>query len=105
MRRNNQVAVLNKIIHERARLLILTYLTSNEKKEISFNELQEKLEFTSGNLSIQLKKLNEAQYVKINKTFKDNKPYTTVLITPQGAKALNSYIEEMERIIRTLKRN
>jgi len=105
MRRNNRVAVLNKIIHEQARLLILTYLTSNEKKEISFNELQEKLEFTSGNLSIQLKKLNEAQYVKINKTFKDNKPYTTVLITPRGAKALNSYIEEMEGIIRTLKRS
>ena len=99
------MAVLNKIIHEQARLLILTYLTSNEKKEISFNELQEKLEFTSGNLSIQLKKLNEAQYVKINKTFKDNKPYTTVLITPRGAKALNSYIEEMEGIIRTLKRS
>ena len=99
------MAALNKIIHERARLLILTYLTSNEKKEISFNELQEKLEFTSGNLSIQLKKLNEAQYVKINKTFKDNKPYTTVLITPRGAKALTRYIEEMEGIIRTLKRN
>jgi DNA-binding MarR family transcriptional regulator len=105
VRRNNQVAVLNKIIHERARLLILTYLVSNEKKEISFNELQEKLKFTSGNLSIQLKKLNEAQYVKINKTFKDNKPYTTVLISPQGEKALYSYIEEMEGIIKTLKRN
>ncbi len=99
------MAVLNKIIHERARLLILTYLMSNEKKEISFNELQEKLEFTSGNLSIQLKKLNEAEYVKINKTYKDNKPYTTVLITTRGVKALNSYIEEMEGIIRTLKRS
>jgi DNA-binding HxlR family transcriptional regulator len=62
MRRNNQVAALNKIIHERARLLILTYLTSNQKKEISFNELQENLEFSSGNLSIQLKKLKEAGY-------------------------------------------
>ena len=99
------MAVLNKIIHERARLLILTYLATNEKKEISFNELQKELEFSSGNLSIQLKKLNEAQYVTINKTFKDNKPYTTVFITTQGAKALNSYIEEMEGIIKTLKRN
>jgi DNA-binding MarR family transcriptional regulator len=99
------VAALNKIIHERARLLILTYLTSNEKREVSFTELQEKLEFTSGNLSIQLKKLKEAEYVEIDKTFKDNKPYTTVLITHQGTKALNSYIEEMEGIIRTLKRN
>ena len=99
------MAALNKIIHERARLLILTYLMSNEKREISFNELQEKLEFTSGNLSIQLKKLKKAEYVEINKTFKDNKPYTTVLITPQGANALNAYIEEMEGIIQTLKRN
>jgi DNA-binding MarR family transcriptional regulator len=103
MRRNNQVAALNKIIHERARLLILTYLTSNQKKEISFSELQENLEFTSGNLSIQLKKLKEAGYLTIQKTFKDNKPYTIVSITPQGIKALNSYIEEMEGIIKTLK--
>jgi len=66
-------------------------------------DLQEQLEFTSGNLSIQLKKLKEANYIEINKTFKDNKPYTTVLITPQGANALNSYIEEMEGIIKTLK--
>ncbi len=99
------MAALNKIIHERARLLILTYLASNEKREVSFNELQEKLEFTSGNLSIQLKKLKKAEYLEINKTFKDNKPYTTVLITPQGAKALNAYIEEMEALIQTLKRN
>ncbi len=105
MRRNNQVAALNKIIHERARLLILTYLMSNQKKEISFNELQEQLQFTSGNLSIQLKKLKEAEYVEIHKTFKDNKPYTTILITPQGAKALTAYIEEMEALIQTLKKN
>ena len=97
------MAALNKIIHERARLLILTYLTSNQKKEISFNELQENLEFSSGNLSIQLKKLKEAGYLSIQETFKDNKPYTTVSITPQGIKALNSYIEEMEGIIKTLK--
>jgi DNA-binding MarR family transcriptional regulator len=99
------VAALDKIIHERARLLILTYLMSNQKKEISFNELQEQLQFTSGNLSIQLKKLKEAEYVEIHKTFKDNKPYTTILITPQGAKALTAYIEEMEALIQTLKKN
>ena len=44
---------LDKIIHERARLLILTHRASMDKKEISFNALQEKLGFTSGNLSIQ----------------------------------------------------
>ena len=54
---------LNKMIHERARLLILTYLASKDKKEISFNELQERLDFSSGNLSVQLRKLQQADYV------------------------------------------
>ena len=95
---------LDKIIHERARLLILTYLASNEKKETSFNELQANLEFSSGNLSVQLRKLQQAAYIDIQKTFKNNKPYTTVSITPQGTDALSRYIEEMEAIIKTLKR-
>lgn len=95
---------IDKIIHERARLLILTYLASNEKKEISFNEFQEKLGFTSGNLSIQLKKLKEANYIEIHKTFKDNKPHTTIQVTAEGTQALNAYIDEMESIINALKR-
>ena len=94
---------IDKLIHERTRLLILTYLASSEKQEISFNELQDKLELTSGNLSIQLKKLKEAEYIKMNKTFKDNKPYTTIFLTPNGVEALNAYIEEMESIINMLK--
>jgi len=98
------VAAIDKIIHERARLMILTYLASNEKQEISFNELQEKLEFTSGNLSVQLKKLKEAEYIDIHKTYKDNKPYTTIHVTPEGSDALNAYINEMESIINSLKR-
>ena len=94
---------IDKLIHERTRLLILTYLASSEKQEISFNELQDKLELTSGNLSIQLKKLKEAEYIKMNKTFKDNKPYTTIFLTPNGAEAVKAYIEEMESIINMLK--
>jgi DNA-binding MarR family transcriptional regulator len=92
------------MIHERARLLILTYLASNDKKEISFNELQERLDFSSGNLSVQLRKLQQANYIDIHKTFKENKPYTTVSITSPGADALKSYVEEMEGIIKTLKK-
>lgn len=98
------MAPIDKIIHERARLLILTYLASNERQEISFNELQEKLDFTSGNLSIQLKKLKEVKYLEINKTFKNNKPYTTIQVTPEGTEALNKYIEEMEGIIHALRK-
>ena len=95
---------IDKIIHERSRLLILTHLASNEKREISFNALQEKLGFTSGNLSVQLKKLRQAQYVEIKKTFKDNKPYTTVSITMEGIKALNRYLDEMEGLIKSLRK-
>ncbi len=95
---------LNKIIHERARLLILTYLASSENTEISFNELKEELDFTSGNLSVQLKKLGTVGYLEIHKTFKDNKPYTTVSITLEGESALQDYVEEMENIIKLLKK-
>lgn len=94
---------LNKIIHERARLLILTYLASKEQIRVSFNELLEELGFTSGNLSIQLKKLQGVDYVDIEKTFRDNKPYTSVSITPEGSEALNAYVNEMESIISAMR--
>ena len=98
------MAAIDKIIHEPARLLILTYLAGNEKDEISFNELLENLELTSGNLSIQLKKLKEVKYLRISKTFKDNRPHTTVSITPQGIAALDRYVEGMNAIIESLKK-
>ena len=94
---------LNKIIHERSRLLILIHLISNKDKEISFNDIRNKLKLTSGNLSVQLKKLSEADYIKIRKSYKDNKPHTAVIITPKGIKAFNSYLEEMEDLIKELK--
>ena len=94
---------LNKLIHERSRLLILTHLASNKDIEVSFNDIKDKLDFTPGNLSIQLKKLNEADYINISKSFRDNKPHTAVSITVKGIKALNDYLEEMEELIKGLK--
>ncbi len=99
------MSTLDKIIHDHSRLRILTYLASSNKTEVSFNELKEKLEFTSGNLSIQLKKLKDVEYISIEKTFKENKSHTTLNISKKGLTALNSYIEEMEKIIQTLKNN
>ncbi len=93
----------NKIIHERSRLLILTHLGSNRGNEVSFNDLKEKLAFTPGNLSIQLKKLDEAGFIRISKSFRENKPHTAVAITPEGIKALNSYLDEMENLIKGLR--
>ncbi len=98
------MAKLDKIIHERARLRILTYLASSDRNVISFNELQEKLAFSSGNLSIQLKKLKEVSYLEINKSFKDNKPYTTISLTSKGSQALNEYVAEMETLIGALRK-
>lgn len=92
----------DKVIHERGRLLILTFLASADSKSSSFSELQERLSFTSGNLSIQLKTLQKAGYVVIRKQFKDNKPLTTASITPSGRKALSKYLEEMQRLIQMI---
>ena len=94
---------LNKIIHEQSRLKILTFLAGRKENDVSFNELQDKLGFTSGNLSVQLKKLDEAEYVTIEKIFKDNKPHTTTSITREGRKALEEYIQEMDEIIQSLR--
>ncbi|MBW1944827.1 MAG: transcriptional regulator [Deltaproteobacteria bacterium] len=96
---------IDKVIHERARLLIMTYLASQGKSAVSFNELLEKLDFTPGNLSIQLKRLKSAKYVKIKKSFRDNKPHTTVSLTATGGNALTGYVNEMEAIIKTLKKD
>lgn len=93
----------DKIIHERARLLILSYLASNAEKRIPFNELKENLELTAGNLSVQLKNLEEAGYLKIHKKIKDNKPETSVSLTPDGLAALMDYLQQMEGLINKVK--
>lgn len=93
----------DKVIHERVRLFIVTLLASSDKKSCSFGEIQKKLDMTSGNLSVQLKTLGEAGYVTITKQFKDNKPLTTVSLTPEGRVALTTYVDEMEAVLLSLK--
>lgn len=93
------MAELKKIIHERARLLILTYLAKAEESDVSFSELKKDLDISSGNLSVQLNKLKDAGYIKINKSFKDSRPLTSIVITSVGIRALSEYFEEMEKMI------
>jgi len=95
--------IKNKVIHERSRLLILSYLTGSETGSAAFMELQKILEFTRGNLSIQLKILQEAGYVSIKKKFKDKKPRTTVSLTEKGRQEIKNYLKEMEKIIKNIK--
>lgn len=98
------MAELNKIIHERARLLILTYLARNEENEVSFSDLKNELDISSGNLSVQLSKLKEVGLIEIDKRFQDNRPLTSIVITPQGLDSLNAYFDEMEKMIRSLRK-
>lgn len=93
----------NKLLQERSRLLILSYLMGKETNSARFMDLQKALNLTRGNLSIQVKKLGEAQYVAIEKQFVNNKPQTTVYITEQGIVALKNYLIEMEKIIEATK--
>ena len=95
--------VSDKIVHERARLLILTYLASHERNAVPFGEIREKLDFTAGNLSVQLKTLEEAGYIRITKEFKDNKPLTQASLSAKGSTALKRYVEQMDGLIKRLK--
>lgn len=95
---------MDKIIHERARLLILSYLAAGEYKKVPFLELKQKLDLTAGNLSIQLRNLEEAGYVIIEKRIDGRKPATDVMLTPEGMKALHEYLTEMEELIKSVKK-
>ncbi len=92
--------IKDKIIHERSRLLILSYLAGSETGKATFMELQKAIGFSRGNLSIQIKTLLEATYVRVTKKFKDNKPLTTIFLTKRGRLALKHYLKEMEDIIK-----
>jgi DNA-binding MarR family transcriptional regulator len=96
--------VSDKIIHERARLLILSYLASSDAKTVAFGQMRDALDFTAGNLSVQLKTLEEAGYIAITKEFRDNKPLTQAGITLKGSVALKRYLGEMDNLIKRLRK-
>ena len=88
---------IDEVIHGRLRLGIMVYLADAETAD--FTELKTVLEATQGNLSVHLKKLEEAGYVAITKSFRDNKPLTRVAITPQGRQAFGAYLEALGGLI------
>ena len=88
---------IDDVIHGRVRLGIMVYLADAETAD--FTELKTVLEATQGNLSVHLKKLEEAGYVSISKSFRDNKPLTRASITPAGRKAFAAYLEALGGLI------
>jgi DNA-binding MarR family transcriptional regulator len=84
---------LDPILHSQLRLAIVSLLMGVEYAEFSY--IKEETAATQGNLSAQLKKLAEAEYVKIEKTFKNNYPNTTVKLTAKGKKAFENYVRDI----------
>ena len=88
---------LDRIIHERIRLGIVSALAVNE--HLSFNDLKKLLKTTDGNLSVHARKLEEAGYVTCEKYFEGRLPKTEFRLTPPGRRALERYLDHMEAII------
>ena len=87
------------LIHERIRLGILSALAVNQS--LTFNDLKAFLNTTDGNLSVHARKLEEAEYVRCDKSFDGRTPRTTYQLTPAGKKALGKYLDHMESLIKS----
>ena len=94
------VGKIDDVIHGRIRLGIMVYLAESDIAD--FTELKTALKTTQGNLSIHLRKLEEAGYIAIDKSFLGRKPLTRARLTKSGRKALSAYIESMAQLIERL---
>ena len=92
---------LDKVIHERMRLGIISALAANER--LSFSDLKKLLNTTDGNISVHARKLEEAGYVAMEKSFKGRVPLTEYKITREGRKALEKYLDHMEALINAMR--
>ena len=88
---------IDEIIHGRLRLGVMAYLSTADVAE--FNELKARLQTTDGNLSVHLRKLEEAGYVAIKKSFVARKPNTRVRMTDKGREAFLAYLGAMEKLL------
>ena len=91
-------ADLDRLIHERVRLGIVSALAANET--LSFRDLKDLLRTTDGNLSLHARKLEDAGYVVCRKTFDGRMPRTDYRLSASGRRALERYLDHMEALIR-----
>ena len=92
---------LDRLIHERMRLGIVSALAVNDS--LSFNDLKRLMKTTDGNLSVHARKLEDAQYISCDKSFDGRVPRTEYRLTPAGRRALERYLDHMEALIRTMR--
>ena len=88
---------LDPLLHSQLRLAIMSLLIS--VKEADFSYLQEATGATNGNLSIQITKLKDAEYIEVKKSFQNNYPKTTCKITKKGIKAFEKYVEDIKQYL------
>ncbi|HYD87927.1 MAG TPA: transcriptional regulator [Vitreimonas sp.] len=91
------IGKLDDVIHGRVRLGVMAYLAEAEVAD--FTELKTLLDVTQGNLSVHLRKLEEAGYVSIDKSFLDRKPLTRVRMTDAGRQAFAAYLEAIAKLV------
>jgi DNA-binding MarR family transcriptional regulator len=91
------IAGIDEVIHGRLRLGIMAYLSTADSAD--FNELKARLQATDGNLSVHLRKLEEAGYVAIDKSFVGRKPLTRVSLTEPGRTAFIRYLDAMAKLV------
>ncbi|MGB7217497.1 MAG: transcriptional regulator [Vicinamibacterales bacterium] len=92
---------LDRLIHERLRLGIISALATNER--LTFGELKSLLQTTDGNLSVHARKLEDADYISCEKKFESRVPRSEYRITAAGRRALDKYLVHMEALIRAVK--
>jgi len=92
---------LDRLVHERLRLGILSALSVNES--LAFNDLKKLLDTTDGNLSVHARKLEEAGYISCSKSFEGRMPKTEYRMTLPGRRALERYLDHMESLIQAMR--
>ena len=88
---------LDPLLHSQLRLSIISILMSVDEADFTF--IKETTGATSGNISVQIKKLHQADYISVKKTFKDNYPNTSVSITEKGKEAFETYVRNLKKYI------
>jgi len=95
------MAELNETIHQTVRLRIMAALVALEPgDEVEFTYLRDLLEVTDGNLGAHLRKLEEAGYIAVNKTFVERKPRTFVAATSEGRQVFQEHVAALETILK-----
>jgi DNA-binding MarR family transcriptional regulator len=90
------IAQIDDVIHGRVRLGVMAYITAADSAE--FNTLKEKIGATDGTLSVHLRKLEEAGYIAIEKSFRNRRPLTTCRLTPEGRRAFKRYLDALGKL-------